>query len=300
MNKEVNKLRKLQTQTNSIYGKTLYIKENLQILLDIKNILINIGKNENPQNYTINSDNLHPSIIALIEYPKKTAELINFYKGCLLCDDYFRWKLGSVAFHQHIFRYITEKLPSEEFSENNRKKLWNWSLKRCRGKEGHHYNQWSPNNSSKYDTCFTYDDKLNYDVREKQRRRAGFQKRLIQQKQAIARKTTKKKYNQLKEQRKIQNERIYNLAIKEFKLLDIDLKNILFRKLNFQFPVNLMPRDEFKRLSSNPSNNIFNSIDELNIYIKKFPKKTKPYIKIYRKNLIQLKENLNNKVEFFH
>ncbi len=29
MNKEVNKLRKLQTQTNSIYGKTLYIKENL-------------------------------------------------------------------------------------------------------------------------------------------------------------------------------------------------------------------------------------------------------------------------------
>jgi hypothetical protein len=44
MNKEVNKLRKLQVQTNSIYGKWLYIRENPQILFDIQNILINILK----------------------------------------------------------------------------------------------------------------------------------------------------------------------------------------------------------------------------------------------------------------
>ena len=147
-------------RNRSTYKKSL-TKEKIEQKIKL---LIKIGKQGTLKGYLERIDLMNGDLFANLPYENlKTSELIYFYKGFFICENYFPyWVGGSVARSHWIFNWITERLPETEFTETDRKNLWNWALARCRT-ANLNFNPWSPNNQSKYSRCLNYDDKLMYD-----------------------------------------------------------------------------------------------------------------------------------------
>ena len=274
-------------RNRSTYKKSL-TKEKIEQKIKL---LIKIGKQGTLKGYLERIDLMNGDLFANLPYENlKTSELIYFYKGFFICENYFpHWVGGSVARSHWIFNWITEKLPETEFTETDRKNLWNWALARCRT-ANLNFNPWSPNNQSKYSRCLNYDDKLMYDQITHKNLNQDYEnhKKAIKRKRRIA---------EIKNKRKTLNEELFKLEIEAFLDLNLWEKKQRFRTLKFNFPINLMPKNEFLALKKTRK---FYSPDEIKLFLKRLPKKTMPHVKEYRKELIQKKYLMllkNNKLK---
>ena len=241
-------------------------------------LLVLIGQNENPEafigheKFEMGDDRVWDSI----QYRNlDTSTLINFYKGYFLCQPIFRWPGGSIAHHQHMFAYITEDLPANEFSEEDREELWNWALLKMRDKV--YRNPWSPNNQSKYSGCRDYQDKLAQDHKVKLNLRHDE----VRHQAALERKALKQELNRLKQERKKVNEDTYAIHIELFKQKSQQEKMELIKKNQLPFPINLLPESEIEAFIADHN---MTKADKAKFY-KFIPRKTNEFLKCYKKIL---------------
>jgi hypothetical protein len=245
---------------------------------DHVSLLVEIGQSEDPdafighEKFEMGYDRVWESI----QYKSlETPTLINFYKGYFLCQPIFKWVGGSVAFHQHIFGYITEHLPASEFSEKDREELWNWALLKMTDKV--YRNPWSPNNQSKYGGCRDYQDKLAQD----QKAKLNLKHDEVRHQAALERKALKQELNRLKQERKKVNEAAYAIHIELFKQKPQKEKIELIKKNQLPFPINLLLEDEIEAFiaDSLPGARHYMTKAEKEQFYKTIPKKTNKILK---------------------
>jgi hypothetical protein len=245
---------------------------------DHVSLLAEIGQSEDPdafighEKFEMGYDTVWESI----KYKSlETPTLINFYKGYFLCQPIFKWLGGSIAFHQHIFVYITEHLPASEFSEEDREELWNWALLKMRDKV--YRNPWSPSNQSKYGGCRNYQDKLAQD----QKAQLNLKHDEIRHQAALERKALMQELNRLKQERKRVNEEAYNIHIELFKQKPQQEKINLIKKNQLPFPMNLLPKNEIEAFIADHNM----TKGEKAQFYEFIPKKTNEFLKRYKKLL---------------
>ena len=245
---------------------------------DHVSLLVLIGKDENPEafigheKFEMGDDRVWDSI----QYRSlDTSTLTNFYKGYFLCQPIFRWPGGSIAHHQHMFAYITEHLPANEFSEEDREELWCWALLKMRDKV--YRNPWSPNNQSKYGGCRDYQDKLAQD----QKAKLNLKHDEVRHQAALERKALKQELNRLKQERKKVNEDTYAIHIELFKQKPQQEKIDLIKKNQLLFPINLLPKREIEAFIADQN---MTKVEKAQLY-EFIPRKTNEFLKRYKKLL---------------
>lgn len=242
-------------------------------------IMQDIGINGNTSKYSRCEPIINQQYKTFDTYPQDLTDLINFFKGLVLCERDFNWVGGSVASNLFAFREIS-KHPFMMLNPMRLDDLTDWALK-SRGNNGY-----TPLGSWRYESCRSIND-----VRERNiffdNKRKFYERQQSQIAKIKAKKNSlREKLNELRPLRRYLNKQTFNLNIKMFLLLSTEeqLKLILKNKLNF--PINLIPNECLVRILKTELD-----INQINTLLSLIPRRTSEFMKTYfKKDLIEKKK----------
>jgi len=275
----VSQAKKIIISTNylldweSIYGpiedqEFQHKKNNINFNNKIKAIIQKIGKNENVYGYEEYQNSIwEHAHHDYKNHPENLSDQIDFFKGLVICEKFFKWGDGSGAPNIKLFW----KIKNHPFIERNPfilNNLLNWigKNKGCNG--------YTPFGARVYKGCRSFDDikrkeesvkrkSLEYAVQQKLLRKKKIEKKLKKQKDH----TNRIFENKIKKEK-------YIKLLNRFLMINKDERINLLLNQKLNFPINFLPEKIwFELLDQNLG------IKEINYLLSLIPRHTNNFLK---------------------